>query len=295
MRTNWKHSVLRSLGHQHYIPRGRDKVIRMLHNPDTSPSIPFEVPFFGTVYFGNLNNFIDWSVFFYGAYARHELYLLRDVAATLRQTLSRPSSFYDIGANIGHHTLFMAPRVGRVFAFEPFEPVRRKLEEKIERNKLTNTTIFPLGLGDSDAELDFSEPSGANQGTGSFVPAEGNRKVSRLQVRNGDHFFASHELPSLDLVKMDVEGFEMRVLRGLRQRILKDRPVILMEFFSQTKAEAGAEKEFREHLYEDARIFSVGDTSISSSYRLKPFSFALSDEILVVPEEKVVDFEGVIF
>jgi len=98
----------------------------------------------------------------------------------------------------------------------------------------------------------------------------------------------------MDLVKMDVEGFEVRVLLGLRQRIRQDRPVIMMEFSPETEEEAGTEEKFRECIYEDAWIFSVGSISITSSYRLKPFSFATVDEILIVPAEKLEQLAEVI-
>ena len=296
MRLGLKHNALRVLGHQHYILHGRDRVIRMFHDPDTSPSIPFEAPFFGMRYPGNLNNFLDWSVFFYGAYARHEIYILRDVAAALRRKQSRPIHFYDIGANIGHHSLFMAPRVDRVFAFEPFETVRAKIHEKIERNSLNNVTVFPVGLGDTDADLDFFEPAGANPGEGTFIasPKVLARNVRKLSVRSGDDFCEKQGLPPIDLLKMDVEGFEMRVLRGLEQRIQRDRPVILMEVSHETRAEMKSEGEFRKCLYKNAHIFEVGCVSISSSYRLKPFRFSVSAEILVVPEEMLPAFEGFI-
>jgi FkbM family methyltransferase len=296
MRIGLKHNALRVFGHQHYILHGRDWVIRMLYPPEKSQSIPFEVPFFGMRYPGNLNSLLDWSVFFYGAYCRNELYILRDVAAVLRKEQSRPFSFYDVGANIGHHSLFMAPRVDRVFAFEPFETVRAKIHEKIERNRLTNVTVFPVGFGDADAELDFFEPKGANGGAGTFMAGPGapSRNVRKLSVRRGDDFCEGRGLPPLDLLKMDVEGFEIRVLRGLKERIRQDRPVILMEVSDQTRAEMKSEDEFRKCLYENARVFEVGCVSISSSYRLKSFRFSTSGEILVVPEEKLPTLEGII-
>ena len=76
------------------------------------------VPFFAGVYPGRLDNFIDWSAFHYGGYARHELLLLGDVAAALRRSQSHAPSFFDVGANIGNHALFMALQGCAVFAFE---------------------------------------------------------------------------------------------------------------------------------------------------------------------------------
>ena len=283
-----KLSALRFIGHQHYIRRGRDRVIRMFHPPDSSPSIPFEVPFFGMRYAGNLNDFIDWSVFMYGGFTPHELYILRDVAIALAKENGSPLSFYDIGANVGQHSLFMSQYAGQVFSFEPFGGVRKKILEKIARNQRKNMTVFPVGLGDVNADLDFIEPSGANHGTGSFVAKESScgGAVKKLPVRRGDDFLSDHQLPKMDIVKMDVEGFEMRVLAGLQKRLQQDRPAILMEVSEQTRAEMVTESAFRQRLYEDASIFELGCISISSSYRLKPFRFESSEEILVVPSEK---------
>jgi FkbM family methyltransferase len=284
-----KLAALRFIGHQHYILHGRDRIIRSFHHPDTSPSLPFEVHFFGMRYPGNLNDFIDWSVFMYGAYSRNELYLLRDVAAILRKENAAPLSFYDIGANVGQHSLFMAQHADHVFSFEPFAAVRNKLLEKVTRNKLKNVTVYPVALGDVGAELDFFEPSGANNGSGSFVAGEssGERVVQKLPVRKGDDFLQGGCLPKMDIIKMDVEGFEIRVLSGLHDRLRRDRPVILMEISAKTRADVVTEAGFRQHLYEDAKIFELSSVSISSSYRLRRFCFESSGEILIVPKEKV--------
>jgi FkbM family methyltransferase len=296
MEPTLKHAALRIFGHQHYILRGRRRILLMIHNPETSPSIPFEVPFFGMRYPGNLNNFLDWNVYYFGAYAPQELFLLRDVAAALRKAKASPLTFYDIGANTGHHTLFMSPLVDTVIAFEPFAACRDKLHEKIERNHLGNVRVFPVGLGDRDAELDYFEPSGANFGSGSFMTGQNSSggNVRKLPVCHGDSYFDANRLPALDLVKMDVEGYEIRVLRGLRQRIQRDRPVIVMEFSAETRADIGTEDNFRKLLYEDALIFKVGGISVSSSYRLRKFRFATSRELVVIPKEKLSLFKKIV-
>ncbi len=281
-------SVLRMVGHQHYILHGRDRFIRSFHTSDASPSIPFEVPFFGMRYRGNLNDSLDWSVFMYGAYSPHELYILRDVAATLSKENVVPVTFFDIGANVGQHSLFMSKHVSQVFSFEPFVYARNKLVDKVEQNKRENMVVYPIGLGEVDAELDFFEPSGSNHGTGSFLSnASDNSCVAKkLPVRRGDDFLDSNSLPRMDIVKMDVEGYEARVLSGLRKRLRNDRPVILMEISGPTRAEMLSESAFRSLLYEDACIFELGSVSISSSYRIRPFHFESSEEILIVPNEK---------
>jgi FkbM family methyltransferase len=289
MRISWKLAALRFLGHQHYILHGRDLIIRHFHTPDNSPSVPFEVPFFGMRYTGNLNDFIDSRVFMYGAYSRHELYVLRDVAAALSKKNGASLSFYDIGANVGQHSLFMSQHADQVFSFEPFADVRNKLLDKVASNQRSNVTVYPVGLGDVNGDLDFFEPAGANHGTGSFAASgsSANNKIpKKLPIRKGDDFLASNGLPKMDIVKMDVEGFEIRVLSGLQNRLRQDRPVVLMEISAMTRVEMMHESAFRKNLYDDVSIFELSSISISSSYRLKRFRFDHSPEILIVPNEK---------
>jgi FkbM family methyltransferase len=182
----------------------------------------------------------------------------------------------------------MSPHVDRVFSFEPYAAVRSKLLEKIAWNNLTNVTVCPVGLGDVNAELDFFEPSGAGNGLGSFIGDQRpDSRVQKLPVWNGDEFLGSNGLLRMDIVKIDVEGFEYRVLLGLRERLRQERPVILMEVSPATRSEMVSESAFRQHLYEDARLFEVSAVNISSSYRLRPFRFESSGEILIVPGEKI--------
>src|ERR1700722_15372180 len=101
--------LLRQIGKQTWIPRGQDRLMRAIWDPDTSPSFPFEVEFFGMTYGGDLARFIDWSVFAYGSYAYAELSLLEALAAEIR-TKRGHVFFFDVGANVGHHSLFMAGR-----------------------------------------------------------------------------------------------------------------------------------------------------------------------------------------
>ena len=93
---------LRLLGSQNWLRFGiRYRVINQFCNPESVDSIEFVTDFFGLKYKGNLNSYIDWSVFFFGAYEREKLLLLRDLVN------ARPNPvFFDIGANVGVHLCF---------------------------------------------------------------------------------------------------------------------------------------------------------------------------------------------
>jgi FkbM family methyltransferase len=64
----------------------------------------------------------------------------------------------DIGANAGQHSLFASIYSKEVIAFEPYPPVARKIQEKIDVNNIRNITLCLVGLGEKDAMLPFAVP-----------------------------------------------------------------------------------------------------------------------------------------
>ncbi len=277
----------RWIGHQAIPKRGRDRIVRALINPDDATlDVPFETDFHGLKYNGNLNNFIDWSVYFYGSYSSNELYLLRDITTLLKKQATG-IAFYDVGANVGHHTLFMSAFADKVISFEPLESVRVKLMEKIKANNICNVNVFPVGLGSQDAEFPFSAPTGANQGTGTFANHGDDDHTTVLSVRRGSTLIEEYCLPKIDLLKIDVEGYEAEVIKGLHNVIIKDRPVILMEISGVDRSGFGNYGTFASLIYSDFSAYGVGTTSINGTYTICPIDFAVHEEILIIPNELI--------
>ena len=274
-----KQQILRSIGRQHWL-RGRDRILRAFSHPDTQTPSTFETDFFGHRYTGNMANFIDWTVFYYGAYNVHELRLLAEIADALRRQ-GKPVNFFDIGANIGHHTLFMSSHADRVFSFEPFSVVRNEMQRKLAHAGVGNVTVFPVALGDQNESHSFSPPTGANQGTGTLgdiLPENASADKISVEVVRGDDFFAANHLPPISLLKMDVEGYEAKALEGLRETIRRDRPPIFMEIQPARKGVGVIDL-----LYPDHLLFEVAPAR--GQFVLKPFTLGDAEEALVLPAE----------
>ncbi len=77
--------LLRWFGRQTWIPRGQDRILRRIWNPDSGRNYCFEVDFFGRRYPGDLAHLIDWTVFVYGSYCYHELSLLEALSNEIRK------------------------------------------------------------------------------------------------------------------------------------------------------------------------------------------------------------------
>lgn len=281
--------LFRLVGQQSWIPRGRDRILRKIWDPDSGDSFPFVVDFFGLHYPGNLSEYIDWRVFAYGCAAPAELCLLAELSAELRKTKSR-IAFFDVGANVGHHTLFMALHADDIFAFEPFPPLQEKIRQKLVLNQLSHVRVIPCALGATDRVQLYYPGKGSNSGTGSFVSEEirAGSVGAELQIRNGDRLFSELDLPGIDLLKMDVEGFECEVVHGLAGRIHRDRPPILMELSELSRAAFGSEQNFKSCFWDGAVFAGVTSKAVRYSYGLEPLRFNgpnPTGEVLVVPPE----------
>lgn len=249
--------VLQLIARQHWIRVGlRDRILRHFVDPARVTPQPFDVPFYGYRYSGNLAQYIDWFTFFYGAYEQQELALMRDILAARASPVC-----LDVGANVGHHTLFLARWAATCHAFEPYDMVRRQLESKLQQNRVENVVVHAVGLGSTNELCQFNVPRDRNVGTGSFVsPSDGiasGAQTQMFEVVNGDSYLSRLAIKRVDFIKIDVEGFERQTLSGLRETIWRNHPYIFMEFSHATRRSFSDRDEFTAMFPEGYRICSV--------------------------------------
>jgi FkbM family methyltransferase len=284
--------LLRWAGKQTWIPKGHDWLLRKLWHPDQGVHFPFEVDFYGLRYEGDLIHFADWMVFAYGSYASAELTLLEALAKEIKQKRGHVF-FFDVGANLGNHSLFMAGKSDAVIAFEPYAPLREVIHRKMRLNSFDHVQVVPFALGESDEVQNYYPGDVSNSGTGTFKPEDGEtvREPVLLEIRNGDRLCNSLQLPQIDLLKVDVEGFEPMVFRGLAERIRQDRPAILTEFSLKTREGLASEEAFRKSLWEGAVFAEVTGRS-GHHFKLKPFVYEEAGEVLILPPEMAYFLEA---
>ena len=104
-----------------------------------------------------------------------------------------------------------------------------------------------------------------------------------VAIRQGDNFLRAKNLPRIDILKLDVEGYEKRVLKGLRETLARDRPVILMELIGRSEKSGFAdEAELRETLYPEHTLFTLrGDRKA----KLTPFDWS-GEAAVCLPRER---------
>lgn len=137
----------------------------------------------------------------------------------------RPRTAWDIGANRGNHAAFMRPLCGRLVCFEPNPAEFRRLEALFKEDP--GVILLDIGLSDRSAERPFL--ISAEESGNSTFEIEADQANALRSVKTGDEIVITHGVNDLDLIKIDVEGHEAAVLRGMIATILDQRPVIVFE------------------------------------------------------------------
>lgn len=250
----------------------------------------FSVPFFGYVYEGDLNDYIDKQVFLFGSYEHDEL-------CYMKKFLHPDTVVLDIGCNTGHHSLFFSRFVKRVHAFDPYKKVTSKLKMRIVQNNIQNISVHEVGLGDKNASLRYCPPLGENQGVGSFVREGGSFSATIiLPIKNADTYVATLGSQHIGFIKIDAEGYEPEVLHGLVQTIRKHRPVVYLEFNeknrfgSREKLAAFFPENYVPRMIRANRPF----LSIFNDPRIRPvafdFDYPAGENVFFIPRERITDF-----
>jgi FkbM family methyltransferase len=179
----------------------------------------------------DLNEGIDFAIYLLGAFER-------STVNTLRKLVKPGDVVFDIGANIGAHTLGLARSVGPaggVFAFEPADFAFAKLQANLALNPELDARTVPRQILLSASALEPPETeiyaSWPLEATNAVHPKHRGMLVNTkgAAVDTLDHFVESEGIERLDLIKMDVDGHELPVLQGGLVTLKKFRPILVME------------------------------------------------------------------
>ena len=136
----------------------------------------------------------------------------------------------DIGTNIGWIALNFArlSETGNVIGFEP-DPFNYSVcKANIDRNRLSNLIVLPYGLGETSAEVKMEVRTPENRGGNRIAPKGGSGSV-KVYIKRLDDINEVTSLPVIHLMKLDVEGYELKVLHGAKSILEKHRPTLFIE------------------------------------------------------------------
>mgnify|MGYP006425957123 CR=1 FL=1 len=148
-------------------------------------------------------------------------------------------TFLDIGANHGYYSLKIASAFpnGRVYSFEPFSYNLEILNKNITLNSLENITVVNNVVSNIENKVKVYFSGKENSGETTAVRIEADQKISSYEEVESivlDSWLMKENLKKIDLVKIDVEGFELNVLKGMKKILLRDKPFVFVEHNSKT-------------------------------------------------------------
>jgi len=150
---------------------------------------------------------------------------------TLYGLVKNGTTVIDVGTNIGETLLNFAKinRDGRNIGFEPVPYLYEKAKTNIGLNEFENIELVNKGLSSAAETLSFNETNENNSG-GTFLTREDHNDNGRsVQVVRLDDFAEHSQLENVSLIKIDVEGFEMEVLKGASETLRKFQPTLFVE------------------------------------------------------------------
>lgn len=152
----------------------------------------------------------------------------KPIISDILSQLSATDTFYDIGANVDTHSCFAGQIANHVVAFEPHPETARRLAENLERNGISSTT-YQLALSDYSGTTELVQPENTapELGTGEFSIVETKKTAQSwtVDVITGDKLVSRDDLPTPDIVKIDVEGAELQVIDGMTDVLSSARAI----------------------------------------------------------------------
>lgn len=188
---------------------------------------------------------VDAAIFYHGIYEA-------GTVDAIYRLVPRGGSFWDVGAYIGLISVLGAPHAGEIHAFEPHPENRKRLEWTVRENDLA-VTVHGFGLSDS-AGIEIISPHPAGPGADSLIRT-GSEGIP-VEVRTVDDVVA--EIGPPDVMKLDVEGWEAKVLEGgMTLLASSDAPAVILESSQLVDADRSKEALRVVEAANDYRLFRM--------------------------------------
>ena len=184
---------------------------------------------FGFNYSGSLDSYIDWRVFFLGAYDEAEINIVRDVSNALKEK----NVFLDIGSSTGEFSISMAHIFPTVIGVEPLIHSYNQSLVHAKINNISNVRFFNIALGEKKSKTKIYFPPGANKGIAKIISQEKttNHIEQEVLMLTADDLLADNNIEKIEIIKLDAQGYEYNVLSGMKKILIDFKPIILFDQF----------------------------------------------------------------
>jgi len=154
-----------------------------------------------------------------------------EVSLYITKNLKLGENFVDIGANNGYYTLLAADLVGsngKVISVEPNPNAFQRLLHNTKLNNLSNVATLNVALSDHDGKAMLYLNKDSEDGLASLIKSEQIQPLGEIELKRFDHLFIDEKI---SIVKMDVEGAEIDVIKGMENYLKSHKDIkIIMEW-----------------------------------------------------------------
>lgn len=162
--------------------------------------------------------------------------------------LENKKSVFDVGANVGYFSLLASKQLkknnGVVHSFEPVSKTFNRLDYNIQLNNSNNVVLNKIALSSSDGIININIGNDDNWGMSSINEHDFLSGVAeKVVTQTMDNYVSKNNIKKIDAVKIDVEGSEFMVLKGMSNVLKTLRPIILIEILDVNLNKAGSTKE----------------------------------------------------
>ncbi|WP_419769935.1 MAG: FkbM family methyltransferase [Candidatus Marinarcus sp.] len=177
---------------------------------------------FGYCLYNKNDIYVGKSIELYGEYCKGETDLFAQIC-------KRDDVVIEVGANIGTHTVALAQMVGEkglVYAFEPQRVVFQTLCANLALNSLANTYAYSYAIGNKNGKICIPKLDYNRKNNFGGIGLENVQSDETVEIKTLDSFL---EIKRLKLLKIDVVGMELDVLKGAKSTIITHHPIIYVE------------------------------------------------------------------
>ncbi|MFQ5639516.1 MAG: FkbM family methyltransferase [bacterium] len=218
---------------------------------------------------------LEKQIYYHGLYESGTL-------SILKKFLRIGDKFLDIGANIGWISCVVSRFVGKtgqVYAFEPHCKTFKILENNIKINDLNNISTFDVALGSKISRGLIHTNHEIGRGGASLLPPDnrGEDLTQRVEITTVDTLIENNQLDIPHVIKIDVEGYELEVLKGAINLLSGPNAPILIIEYSRYHAQHGGNTHDIYRFIHSLKKYSI--------YKLK-YSKEIPSDLVEVFEEK---------
>ncbi|RJQ37764.1 FkbM family methyltransferase [Candidatus Microgenomates bacterium] len=170
-----------------------------------------------------------------------------DETFLIKKILKKGDTVMDVGAYIDGWYSLMASKLigskGKVYTFEPHPDHYNLLEDNVKLNNFTNIEVIKLGVSDKAGIFGFTSAGIGSSLVGKSLKKNLKKKIIKIKTTTIDKFIQEKKIKNISLIKIDVEGAEMKVLKGAKQLLQqKNSPDLILEVVDGFLKNAGSSK-----------------------------------------------------